>query len=109
MLIRRDAVWRAVGAIGSCPAFSVASPLRIRAATICSRRFLRQSAVGFLIVFWLGQASLVFGQSNSQPAIARQPAIVELEGTVEISTAGSTTWTSAHTNEILRAGDRVRT
>ena len=38
-----------------------------------------------------------------------EPVLLTIEGKVEASTAGSTAWTPARTNQILRVGERLRT
>src|SRR6266496_370759 len=38
-----------------------------------------------------------------------EPVLLTIEGKVEVSTVGSTAWTPARTNQVLRVGERVRT
>ena len=46
----------------------------------------------------------------AQPiASTNQPALLEMEGQVEVSRGGSPIWDRAYTNQVLLAGDRVRT
>ncbi len=68
----------------------------------------------FTTVFWkiLHIAFLSFLAYWSTPARAQATddvRIVELQGTVEISPQGATTWVLTQTNQIVRAFDRLRT
>src|SRR5262245_40597985 len=44
-----------------------------------------------------------------QARSALPPALLELEGQVQVSRARSTAWDPGYTNQVLLAGDRVRT
>ena len=63
-----------------------------------------------LVLLLIGSAPLSLPISaRSAPATAVQPAIVEVEGKVDISRGNSGVWGPASTNQLVQAGDWVRT
>src|ERR1041384_935166 len=61
----------------------------------------------FFLVLFSSQEKLTYPQSK--PNQVSEIRVVEFVPPVEVSPAGSTIWQAAATNEVLRAGDRVRT
>jgi len=65
-----------------------------------------------LVVIW-GIVATWGGHCCAQSAISNQTAneirVVELQGTMEVSPAGTTTWGLAQTNQLLHPFDRLRT
>ena len=61
-----------------------------------------------LLSFALLLAGRLCAQTPEAPG-KTDPVLLTIEGKVEASTAGSTAWTPARTNQILRVGERLRT
>jgi tetratricopeptide (TPR) repeat protein len=53
--------------------------------------------------------SLLWARARAAEPPAQECVVVEKEGKVEVARKGSTSWTSAQTNEVLNTGDRLRT
>src|SRR6266513_1458395 len=62
----------------------------------------------WLLSFALLRAGRLCAQTREAPG-KTEPVLLTIEGKVEASTAGSTAWTPARTNQILRVGERLRT
>jgi tetratricopeptide (TPR) repeat protein len=61
------------------------------------------------ILFFATWTGISYAQSATNDATADEIRIVEPQGTVEISAAGTTIWTPANANQILHSLDRLRT
>jgi len=61
-----------------------------------------------LLSFALLLAGRLCAQTREAPGNT-EPVLLTIEGKVEASTAGSTAWTPARTNQLLRVGERLRT
>ena len=62
--------------------------------------------IGAIFMTWVGNCR---AQSGISKRTANEIRVVELQGTMEISPAGATTWGLAQTNQILHPFDRLRT
>ncbi len=62
-------------------------------------------------MFLICLATTAFGQTNTTSAksVANDAVLLTAAGTVDIAPAGTTTWASGSTNQVLKVGDRVRT
>jgi cytochrome c-type biogenesis protein CcmH/NrfG len=75
-----------------------------------SKRFPFTASHFVIIWLFLCIAQDTLAQTDARPIPeTHQVIVVELEGTVEVSRAGSPLWDPAHTNQVLLAGDRFRT
>jgi tetratricopeptide (TPR) repeat protein len=63
----------------------------------------------FCFVLLTTQEEELFAQATNRKASASSILIIGIERTVEVSRAGSQRWDLAYTNQVLYAGDRVRT
>src|SRR5439155_6198717 len=68
----------------------------------------RLTAVSVILLFWAMQPLMAQTNVPARPE-TNQVAVVELEGRAEVSRAGSALWDPAYTNQVLVAGDRLRT
>jgi Flp pilus assembly protein TadD len=62
-----------------------------------------------VIIFFAAIAGNSFAQTSATSPATNSIQIVELQGSVEIQTAGSTTWTPAQNQQVFHTFDRVRT
>src|SRR5881628_3645989 len=63
----------------------------------------------FAAMLWLvGFAPLPTAHAQPAKPQTEEIRIAEIEGVVELLTVGSTRWVRTQTNEVLRAGDRLR-
>jgi len=71
-----------------------------------SGRIIVWAAVLGCVVSWAGAAQ---AQPVTASGVTNEIRIVELQGTVEVSLAGATTWVLTRTNQVLHPLDRLRT
>jgi tetratricopeptide (TPR) repeat protein len=62
-----------------------------------------------IFVFFATWTGISLAQSTTNDTASNEIRIVELQGTVEISNAGTTIWTHAPANQVLHPFDRLRT
>ena len=71
-----------------------------------SGRIIVWAAVLGCVAYWAGAAQ---AEPATVSATTNEIRIVELQGTVEVSPAGATTWVLTQTNQVLHPLDRLRT
>jgi tetratricopeptide (TPR) repeat protein len=69
----------------------------------------RRIFFGAIITIWLICAGSIFAQPAAPASSTNEIRIVELQGAVEISPKGATTWVLTQTNQLLHPNDRLRT
>jgi tetratricopeptide (TPR) repeat protein len=82
--------------------------MQLKHLILSSGSIQRVWLVAIFVIFATGTV-ISFAQSAASTAATDEIRIVELQGTVEISAAGTTTWTTTHADQVLHPFDRLRT